>query len=126
MRDLIKITLGDGTMISGLILEEAEVNLAALQTQQDAFSPPEPELPVDIVSSIEQSTFVQGNHALRSNWQNSFWVPPMANRNYLSPYPWVAVHWVRPNSIESRHHEKSDQLAGHGHRYRDSAVVRDR
>jgi hypothetical protein len=29
--------------------------------------PPVTELPVDIVSSIEQHTFVLGNHALRSN-----------------------------------------------------------
>jgi hypothetical protein len=76
MRDLIKITLGTVQRVSGRTLEEEEANPAVLQTQQDAFSPQEPELPAEIVSSIEQSTFVQGNHALRSNWQNFFWVPP--------------------------------------------------
>jgi hypothetical protein len=29
--------------------------------------------------------------------------------------PLVAVHWVRRNSIESRHHDRTDQLAGRGH-----------
>jgi hypothetical protein len=42
------------------------------------------ELPVDIVSSRNAGSFVLGNHALRSAWANSFYIPANANVAYLT------------------------------------------
>jgi len=42
------------------------------------------EQPVDIVATRNGSTFVLGNHALRSAWVNSFYVPTNANVAYFS------------------------------------------
>jgi hypothetical protein len=39
---------------------------------------PVTELLIDIVSSQQSGAFVLGNHALRSNWVNSFYFPPFA------------------------------------------------
>src|SRR5215467_1464963 len=69
---------------------------------------PVTEQPVDIVSSIQQSTFVLGNHALRSNWVNSFWVPPTANNNYLSPY--LGVPFIEYGAVRSNPGSTTDQI----------------
>ena len=69
---------------------------------------PVTELPVDIVSSIQQSTFVQRNHALRSNWQHSFWVPPKADNVNLSPY--LRVPFIGYGAIRSNIGRTTDQI----------------
>src|SRR5262252_5175787 len=65
--------------------------------------------PVDIVSSQRSGTFVLGNHALRSNWVNSFWVPPTANNNYLSPY--LGVPFIEYGAVRSNPGITADQIS---------------
>src|SRR5215469_13766404 len=69
---------------------------------------PVTELPLDIVSSQQSGTFVQGNHALRSSWINSFYVPPTANCNYLSPY--LGVPFIEYGAVQSNPGITTDQI----------------
>ena len=76
---------------------------------------PVTEQPVDIVSSQQSGTFVLGNHALRSNWINSFWVPPTANNVNLSPYynvPFIEYGAVIPNTGFTRDHLGWQDMGG--------------
>src|SRR5215475_15207178 len=70
---------------------------------------PVTELPLDIVSSQQSGTFVQGNHALRSSWINSFYVPPTANCNYLSPY--LGVPFIEYGAVRSNPGITADQIS---------------
>ena len=116
MRDLIKNNLG-GTV---------QRSLAELWSKQRRISLPfglnrmhsrRKNLNYPWTSSVQSGSPLSSRATMRygSSCQNSFWGPPMANRNYLSP--WVDVHWVRRNSIESRHHDRSDQSAAKEQRY---------
>jgi len=68
---------------------------------------PVTELPLAIVSSQQSGSIVQGNRSQRTSWINSFYVPPTANSDYLSPFPWVpfiGYEAVQPNTGFTRDH----------------------
>jgi len=69
---------------------------------------PVTEQPVDIVSS-QSGRFVLGNHALPSNWVNSFWVPPTANNVNLSPD--LGVPFIEYGAVRSNPGSTTDQIS---------------
>ena len=79
----------------------------------DSFHPTEPRRQIGtqqtrIIGSQQSGTFVLGNHALRSNWVNSFWIPPTANNVNLSPY--LGVPFIEYGAVRSNPGITTDQI----------------